>query len=33
LAKRYPTSPRAAQVKDRLRDIQKISRNKDLCTS
>jgi TolA-binding protein len=33
LAKRYPKSPRAAQVKDRLRDITKISRNKDLCTS
>ncbi len=33
LAKRYPTSPRAAQVKERLREIQKISRNKDLCTS
>jgi TolA-binding protein len=33
LSKRYPKSPRAGQVKDRLRDIQKISRNKDLCTS
>jgi TolA-binding protein len=33
LSKRYPKSPRAAQVKDRLRDIQKIARNKDLCTS
>jgi outer membrane murein-binding lipoprotein Lpp len=33
LSKRYPKSPRANQVKDRLRDIQKISKNKDLCTS
>ena len=33
LSKRYPKSPRAAQVKDRLRDLQKIGRNKDLCTS
>ena len=33
LSKRYPKSPRAAQVKDRLRYIQKIARNKDLCTS
>jgi TolA-binding protein len=33
LSKRYPKSPRAAQVKERLRDIQKIVRNKDLCTS
>jgi TolA-binding protein len=33
LSKRYPKSPRATQVKDRLRDIQKIARNKDLCTS
>jgi outer membrane protein assembly factor BamD (BamD/ComL family) len=33
LSKRYPKSPRAPQVKERLRDIQKIARNKDLCTS
>jgi len=33
LSKRYPKSPRAAQVKERLREIQKIARNKDLCTS
>ncbi|MGB8296653.1 MAG: tetratricopeptide repeat protein [Polyangia bacterium] len=33
LSKRYPKSPRAGQVKERLRDIQKIARNKDLCTS
>jgi TolA-binding protein len=33
LAKRYPKSPRAAQVKERLRNIQKISKNRDLCTS
>ena len=33
LSKRYPKSPRAAQVRDRLRDIQKIARNKDRCTS
>ncbi len=33
LAKRYPSSPRAPKVKERLREIQKISRNRDLCTS
>jgi len=33
LSSAIPKSPRAAQVKDRLRDIQKIARNKDLCTS
>jgi TolA-binding protein len=33
LAKRYPKSPRAALVKGRLREIQKIARNKEKCTS
>jgi hypothetical protein len=33
LSKRYPKSPRATQVKERLRDIQKIGKNRDLCTS
>jgi len=33
LAKRYPKSPRASQVKERLRNIQKIARDKNLCTS
>jgi TolA-binding protein len=33
LSKRYPKSPRATQVKERLRDLQKIARNRDLCTS
>jgi TolA-binding protein len=33
LAKRYPKSPRAAMVKSRLRDIQKIARDKEKCTS
>ncbi len=33
LAKRYPKSPRAEMVKGRLRDIQKIARDKDRCTS
>jgi Uncharacterized protein conserved in bacteria len=32
LSKRYPKSPRASQVRERLHDIQKIERNKDLCT-
>jgi tol-pal system protein YbgF len=33
LAKRYPKSPRAAQVKPRLHELQKIARDKNLCTS
>ena len=33
LAKRYPKSPRATKVRDRLRDIQRIARDKNLCTS
>jgi TolA-binding protein len=33
LAKRYPKSPRAKLVRDRLREIQKIARDKDRCTS
>ncbi len=33
LAKRYPKSPRASQVKERLHNIQKIARDKNLCTS
>ena len=33
LAKRYPKSPRAKQSKQRLQDIQRISRDKNLCTS
>lgn len=33
LAKRYPKSQRAAQVKERLREVQKLSRDKNLCTS
>jgi TolA-binding protein len=33
LAKRYPKSPRATQVKDRLREVQKIAKDKNLCTS
>lgn len=33
LAKRYPRSPRAAKVKERLREVQKIARDKNLCTS
>ncbi len=33
LARRYPKSPRARQVRERLRAIQKIARDKNLCTS
>jgi TolA-binding protein len=33
LAKRYPKHPRAAQTKERLQHIQKIARDKNLCTS
>jgi TolA-binding protein len=33
LARRYPKSPRAAQTKVRLRDLRKIARDKQLCTS
>ena len=33
LARRYPKSPRAPQVKDRLHNLQKIGRDKNLCTS
>ncbi len=33
LSKRYPKSPRAKQAKQRLQDIQRISRDKNLCTS
>ncbi len=33
LARRYPKSPRAHQVRERLRAIQKIARDKNLCTS
>jgi tol-pal system protein YbgF len=33
LAKRYPKSPRAAQSKERLHDVQKIAKDKNLCTS
>jgi TolA-binding protein len=33
LAKRYPKSPRAQQTKDRLHNLQKIARDKNLCTS
>jgi TolA-binding protein len=33
LAKRYPKSPRAPQVKERLQHLQKIARDKNLCTS
>lgn len=33
LAKRFPKSPRAAQVKQRLQNLQRISRDKNLCTS
>jgi TolA-binding protein len=33
LAKRYPKSPRAAKVKERLHDVQKIAKDKNLCTS
>ena len=33
LAKRYPKSPRAKQAKQRLQDVQRISRDKNLCTS
>ena len=33
LAKRYPKSPRAGQVKTRLHDVQKIAKDKNLCTS
>jgi tol-pal system protein YbgF len=33
LAKRYPKSPRAKQAKQRLQEVQRISRDKNLCTS
>ncbi|MGD0835966.1 MAG: tetratricopeptide repeat protein [Polyangia bacterium] len=33
LAKRYPRSPRAAQTRERLHSLQKIMRDKNLCTS
>jgi TolA-binding protein len=33
LAKRYPKSPRAPQVKERLRELTKMSKDKSLCTS
>jgi TolA-binding protein len=33
LAKRYPKSPRATQVKERLHNVQKIAKDKNLCTS
>jgi tol-pal system protein YbgF len=33
LAKRYPKSPRASQAKGRLHEVQKIAKDKNLCTS
>ena len=33
LAKRYPKSPRASQAKERLHQVQKIAKDKNLCTS
>ena len=33
LAKRYPKSPRAAQARKRLREVQRMLRDKKLCTS
>jgi TolA-binding protein len=33
LAKRYPKSPRAAQAKERMHAVQKIAKDKNLCTS
>jgi TolA-binding protein len=33
LARRYPKSPRVADVRIKLRELQKISRDKRLCTS
>jgi TolA-binding protein len=33
LTKRYPKSPRAADAKNRIRDLQKMVRNKSVCTS
>jgi TolA-binding protein len=33
LARRYPRHPRAKQVRARLRDLRKILRNKEKCTS
>jgi TolA-binding protein len=33
LAKRYPKSPRAAQAKARLHEVQKLAKDKNLCTS
>jgi TolA-binding protein len=33
LSKRYPKSPRASQVKERLHQVQKIAKDKNLCTS
>jgi TolA-binding protein len=33
LAKRYPKSPRAAQAKARLHEVQKIAKDKNRCTS
>lgn len=33
LVKRYPRSPRAVKAKDRLRYLQRIGRDKNLCTS
>ena len=33
MVKRYPRHPRVAKAKARLRDLRKISRNKNLCTS
>lgn len=33
LGKRYPKSPRAPQVKERLHNLQKIARDKKQCKS
>jgi len=33
LARRYPRHPRASQAKKRMREVQKMRRNKNLCTS
>ena len=33
IVKRYPKHPRVPKVKERLRDIAKIARDKNLCTS
>jgi TolA-binding protein len=33
LTKRYPKSPRVSEAKQRMRELQKIVRDKRLCTS